>query len=437
MAKKSSYICQTCGYVSTGWLGKCPECDTWGSLIETVVQTGKSKGSKNAKAAKSVLLSDVTTNSEKRISTKISEFDRVLGGGLVAGQVILLAGEPGVGKSTILTQLTEKLAKMVYVSGEESARQVALRATRLGIKPKKTEIYTETDIDVLLDSLYAAEKPDGVIIDSIQTIHTSDLSGMAGSAGQIRECSHRLVRFAKDTGVPVIIVGHITKQGSVAGPALLMHIVDTVLWFEGAKDQQFRMLRARKNRFGPTDEVGIFTMEETGLESVSDTSHLFVSEMKKNVSGSCRAVLMEGTRPIIVEVQSLLVRSKLAFPKRVSQGVDGKRLELLLAVLERRAGLNMSNYDVFVNVAGGLKVKETGIDMAICLSLASSYFDKMIPSSFVTCGEIGLLGEIRSVSAQAKRAKEAKRLGYKKILTSDTVSYIREAVDKTFPSDKK
>lgn len=404
--------------------------------METIVEVGSSKTGKVRKgtAKKPVLLSSVSGSKYPRMESKISELDRVLGGGIVPGQVILMAGEPGIGKSTILMQLSDMMGNTLYVSGEESVHQIKLRADRLNIKKSIINIMEETDIDLIIDSVNTSEteKPKLIVIDSIQTMSTTDLSGMAGSAGQVRECAYRLVKLAKANNIPIVIVGHVTKQGSVAGPALLMHIVDTVLWFEGSKDLSYRMLRARKNRFGPTDEVGIFTMEEKGLVSVDDTATIFLSETEKKISGSCISVIMEGTRPVMIEVQSLLVPTKLAFAKRVANGIDAKKLEVILAVLQRRSGLKLDNYDCFVNVVGGMKIKDPAIDLATCLSISSSYFDKPLSKKMVVMGEVGLLGEIRSVTSQEKRIKEARRLGFKASITDSDSKYVNEVVGKMF-----
>lgn len=429
------YVCQTCGYKSLGWQGKCPECDTWGSLVETVEDSrAGSRNSSNRKQSKDpVTLSQLSSKQSERLSTNIPELDRVLSGGLVAGQVILLAGEPGIGKSTILMQLSEELGNVLYVSGEESAQQIALRAQRLGSTNASIKLLEETDVDSIIDTI-SAEKDSVklVIVDSIQTVQTSDLSGMAGSVGQVRESAYRLVQCAKKYNISIVIVGHVTKQGSVAGPAHLMHIVDTVLWFEGSKDLTYRMIRAKKNRFGTTDEVGIFTMEEKGLLSINDTSSIFLSTDTKSIPGSCIGSIMEGTRPFLVEIQSLVIPTKLAFPKRVAQGIDSKRLELLLAVLERRAGLKFSDFDCFVNVVGGIKVREPGVDLSVCMSLASAYFDKPTLKHLVAVGEVGLLGEIRQVTSEERRLKEASRLGYKKTVSSKDFNYLSEVVRKYF-----
>lgn len=430
MAKRSQFVCQQCGYSQVGWAGKCPNCGTWGSLVETIISTNSKSGKNERKSAGAtpISLSSIKSKNTERISTKISELDRAIGGGLVPGQVILLAGEPGIGKSTLLLQLASKLGqKILYISGEESANQIKIRADRLKIEQKNLLVAESTDIDsvagAIEDGKYAA-----AFVDSIQTMATGDLSGMAGSVGQVRECSNRLVRVAKQTHTPIFIVGHVTKEGSVAGPAALAHIVDTVLWFEGDRNLSLRMLRAFKNRFGPTDEVGIFQMEEEGLAGVEEAGKLFLSESTKSVSGSVVASLMEGTRPILVEIQSLVVPTKLAFPRRIAQGIDSRRLEVILAVLARRCGVPVLDSDVFVNVVGGIKVTEPSADLAVALSIASAYFDKAINRSILVFGEVGLLGEVRKVTGEARRIKEAKRLGFKGFITPQNTSFVREAI---------
>ncbi|MBI1863624.1 DNA repair protein RadA [Candidatus Woesebacteria bacterium] len=422
---KSKYVCQQCGYSQVGWAGKCPNCNSWGSLVETVVSTN----SKLEKTTKPVNLSDIPSKATSRISTKISELDRVLGGGLVQGQVILVAGEPGIGKSTLLLQVAGTLGAL-YVSGEESVNQIKIRADRLGIRNKNIQLLEETDIDSVIQSFSdSVNKTPVIVVDSIQTMTTADLSGMAGSVGQVRESAFRLVRLAKSRNIPIFIVGHVTKEGTVAGPAVLAHIVDSVLWFEGDKSLSLRLIRAVKNRFGPTDEVGIFTMEDKGLVSLEDPEKLFLSRTIK-VAGSVTTSIMEGTRPILVEVQSLVVPTKLAFPKRIAQGIDSRRFELLLAVLQRRAGIPLYEYDAFVNVAGGITVREPGADLAICLSVASSFFDKPVLKEIIAVGEVGLLGEVRAVSSLEKRIKEAKRLGFKIPVTYKQVQYVNQVIRK-------
>lgn len=424
MKTTSLWVCQQCGYESVGFLGKCPSCGTWSSLVETTVvpKTRSSKSEiRNQKAP--TKLNTIKNIQTIRTSTKISELDRVLGGGLVPGQVVLLAGEPGIGKSTILLQLADKLGDFLYISGEESANQIKIRADRLGVTSKTIDILEETDIDAVVDTLQGGTLK-GVVIDSIQTMKTGDLSGMAGSVGQVRECAGRLVRVAKSLNVPIILVGHATKEGAVAGPNVLMHIVDTVLWFEGEKNTGLRILRVHKNRFGPTDEVGIFEMKDKGLESLSDPQKLFVTDGDTKKFGACIASTLQGTRPILVEIQSLVVPTKQAYPKRIALGIDPKRLEILLAVLSTQARIPLYEMDVFVNVVGGMKVTETGCDLAVALSIASAYYKKPLPSGSVAVGEVELLGSIRSASLEEKRIKEAKRLGYRKVVSKNLYSSI-------------
>lgn len=404
-------------------------------MVETVVSTQSSKGSKSSKGIKGVKpinLSEIKTSQTKRISTKITELDRVLGGGLVPGQVVLIAGEPGIGKSTILLQVADKLGDVLYVCGEESASQIKIRADRLGVKKTNIHLLEDTDVDSVVETIdtFKGETLQGIVVDSIQTMETGDLSGMAGSVGQVRESASRLLKVAKAGGIPLFLVGHVTKEGTVAGPAVLAHIVDTVLWFEGDKTLTLRLLRAVKNRFGATDEVGIFEMKDTGLASVTDAEKIFLTKSKKEVPGSVVSSILQGSRPLLVEVQSLVVPTKLAFPKRVAQGIDSRRLELMLAVLIRRCGLPLYEYDVFVNVAGGIRVEEPACDLAVCLSVASAFFDKALSAKTIAVGEVGLLGEIREVVAQEKRLKEAKRLGYTNAISSKETKYLQEAVKK-------
>lgn len=440
MAKlKSIYICQQCEAQQTRWFGKCPQCGEWGTAVETVTafkSSSRASGiNRSGKQVEPVSLASVSRKSTKRISTKISELDRVLGGGLVAGQVVLIAGEPGIGKSTILLQLADKLSSqsgsLLYVSGEESVNQIKLRADRLGVKSKNIKLLEETDVDSIINAMssFKDRALKGVVIDSIQTMSTSDLSGMAGSVGQVRECAFRLVKFAKSKQIPLFMVGHVTKEGSIAGPSVLMHIVDTVLWFEGDKTLTTRVLRAVKNRFGPTDEVGIFAMEDKGLSPIDAPETLFIETRKGDVSGSAMASILEGTRPMLIEIQSLVVSTKMAYPRRISQGLDAKRYELLLAVLQRRCGLPLYEYDCYSNISGGISVKnDPSVDLAVCLSVASAYFDKQFPRKGVAIGEVGLLGDIREVVAQDKRIKEAKRLGFKNIVSNKEVKYLQQAI---------
>lgn len=400
--------------------------------MESVKVTGKGSKSQSGKnrssvSKSSIKLTDIKASETKRISTKISELDRCLGGGLVSGQVVLIAGTPGIGKSTLLIDLADKIGNCFYVSGEESASQVAIRAKRLGISNKTINFLEESDVDEVINSLTNSKDSNSVIIiDSIQTMATSDLSGLAGSVGQVKECAFRLLKYAKSNNIPLILVGHVTKEGTVAGPAVLAHIVDTVLWFEGEKTSNLRLLRSVKNRFGATDEVGIFQMEDKGLKSLNDPEKLFLERSKENVPGSVVSILMEGTRSILIEIQSLVVPTKMAFPRRVAQGIDPKRLEMLLAILFRRANIPLYDMDVFVNIAGGIKANDPSIDLAVCLSIASSFYDKPLPQNFLTFGEVGLLGEIRTAPFQEKRVKDAKRLGFKEIITSNDFKYLSQ-----------
>ena len=433
---RTTFVCQQCEYSQVGWAGRCPNCNSWNSLVETVSEKtvsrsgSKSRGtSTKSVTIETVQLFSVSVKKTSRQKTKISELDRVLGGGLVGGQVVLIAGEPGIGKSTILLQISDKMGEVVYVSGEESVYQIGVRAKRLGINSKTIQAMEETNLDSIIASVESMEnKPSLLVIDSIQTVYTNDLSGMAGSVGQVRECTYRLVRLAKSQNITVFVVGHVTKQGSVAGPAVLAHLVDTVLWFEGEKSLSLRLLRANKNRFGPTDEVGIFSMTDRGLEPVGNIDKIFLSGIRKRVAGSAITSVVQGTRPILVEVQALVVPSKLAFPRRVVQGIDSKRLELLLAVLVKRCGLPLGDFDCFINIAAGINIKETGADLAICMSVASSYMDKPLPASTLVVGEVGLLGDIRQVPLQERRIKEAKRLGYRNIISNREVKYLKEAI---------
>lgn len=436
MAKATSkFICQQCEYESIRWLGKCPNCDQWNTLVETVVSTKSTKGitsTKSITGIKPIKLSDIKTSATKRISTKINELDRVLGGGLVPGQAILIAGIPGIGKSTLLLEVSDKLDNVLYVCGEESANQVAVRAQRLGIstlrdKSKSVSLLENTDTDEVVEQVQNSGVG-AVIVDSIQTMTTSDLSGMAGSVGQVRESAFRLINACKSKDIPLFIVGHVTKEGTVAGPMVLSHMVDTVLWFEGDRTLTLRVLRAMKNRFGPTDEVGIFEMQDKGLISITDSSQLFLDKSRKNVAGSVATSIMQGTRPLLVEIQALVVPTKLPIPRRVAQGIDPKRLEMLLAVLTRRCGIPLYDCDVFVNIAGGIKVTETGSDLAVALTIASAYFDKPISNKTVAIGEVGLLGEIREVIAQDKRIKEARRLGFTQVISSKDYKFLGDSI---------
>ncbi len=433
MTKHTQYVCQQCGYSQVGWAGKCPECGSWGSLVETVVsvESGSKKGKDRQKNLnKPIELSKVPFVKTSRLSTKLAELDRVLGGGLVPGQVILIAGEPGIGKSTLLLQISENLGKVIYVSGEESNQQIKIRAERLGVKNKNILLLEETNVDSILETISDSAKgqqPLAIIIDSIQTMVTRDLRGSAGSVGQVRESAFRLTQLAKSKSIPLFLVGHVTKEGSVSGPATLTHMVDTLLWFEGDKDLFLRMLRSVKNRFGPTDEIGIFEMQEKGLVSVEDVEKLFIASEKK-VAGKAIASILEGTRPVLVEIQSLVGPSSTAFPKRIAQGIDSRRLEVIIAVLSRHANLPLYEKDVFINVVGGIIIKEPASDLAVSLAIASSFLGKPLPPRLTAIGEVGLLGEVRSVLNEEKRIRHAKRQGFAPIVTSRDFHFISEAI---------
>ena len=430
----SLFVCQQCGYETARWLGKCPSCSSWNSFVETVITPSVGSKSK-AVAVKPVLLSDISSIKVPRIKTKIDEFDQILGGGIVSGQVILISGNPGIGKSTLLLQIADNLENTLYVSGEESVNQIAIRANRLKVKSKKINIIEGTDIDSIISTAESL-KPNILIVDSIQVMATADLTGMSGSVGQVRECAFRLVRFAKTNNIPVFIVGHVTKEGTMAGPSVLAHIVDTVLEFTGDKNLTLRMLRAVKNRFGPTDEVGIFEMKDTGLVSVTNPERIFIKDNIVGTPGSVVSAVMQGTRPVLVEIESLVVASKLAFPRRIAQGIDPKRFELLLAVLTKHCKIPLYEYDCFINVAGGITAKTPSVDLAVCLAVASSYFNISISKKVFAVGEVGLLGEIRSVIAESKTISLAKKVGLTDIASGNTYKSLPEVIHNYFRVSK-
>jgi len=419
MAKtRSKFVCQQCGYAQGQWAGRCPECGTWNSLVETVTESESgTRSTRHKSEAVMYKLGDVVVEHKKRWSTGESELDSVLGGGLVPGMVVLLAGEPGIGKSTLLTQVALNLQKdhtILYVCGEESAAQVALRARRLSSKAagENLLLLESADADEILQKMKEVS-PAAVVVDSIQTLTTEDLTGTAGSVGQVRECADRLTRAAKKMGIPVLIVGHVTKEGNIAGPRVLEHVVDCVLWFEGERSQSLRLVRAIKNRFGPTDEVAVFEMGESGLVGVSDPSKMLLAERVTGVPGSVVSVVLEGKRPILAEIQALTAPSKSPMPRRVATGIDLARMQTLIAVLMRRAELHLEDVDIFVNVTGGIRLADRGIDLAICLAIASAFLNKSVPADVAAVGEVGLLGEVRKVTGLDRRVKEAKKLGYR------------------------
>ena len=423
--KKTQFVCDNCGYKTSKWLGRCPECQTWDSLVEEV-QTAKIK---SAETPLLLNLAAVTYEEVRRIKTGLGELDRVLGGGLAPGSVTLLSGEPGVGKSTLLLQAAAGVAaggkRLLYVTGEESAAQVRLRAERLGLNLEELWICPESNLTPILQLL--AEQPwDILAVDSIQTMYSDELASPPGSPGQIRECSARLTQLAKNLGRPVWLVGHITKEGAIAGPKLLEHLVDTVLYFEGDQDRSLRLLRSFKNRFGSVNEIGVFEMTAKGLGEVANPSALFLAERPKGASGSVVTAVMEGQRPLLMEVQSLVSESPLAQPRRQSLGVDSARVSLLAAVLEKKVRLKLFDRDIFINVAGGAKISEPAADLAIVAAMASSWIDKAAPGETVFIGEVGLAGEVRGVSKLESRLRESLKMGF----TSAIVPYSEEGLPK-------
>ena len=422
MAKiKSVYICSQCGYESPKWYGKCPSCNEWNTMNEEIVDKSSSTVQKTKRVStytRPVSINSIDTTDEQRYFTGSKELDRVLGGGIVKGSLVLLGGDPGIGKSTILLQICNNLGnelKILYVSGEESRRQLKLRAERLGVNNENTFIMTETDIEVIVEEI-KTEKPDLVMIDSIQTMNLSALNSSPGSVTQVRECTNLLMHTAKGLDIPIIVVGHVNKEGSIAGPKVLEHIVDAVLYFEGDKQMSYRILRAVKNRYGSTNEIGVFQMTDKGLTEVENPSMMLLSGRPHNVSGSCVACTMEGTRPLLAEIQALVSTSGYGNPRRMSTGYDYNRLALIIAVLEKRAGYYFSNSDTYVNIVGGLRLDEPAIDLSVAISLISSLKDVPIPENALAFGEIGLGGEIRSVANAQARINEASRLGFTKII---------------------
>jgi DNA repair protein RadA/Sms len=419
MAKsKSIYSCTECGAISPKWQGQCPGCDAWNTLVETVAE--KSSGHRFealAPTARLQNLSEIEARETERIATGISEFDRALGGGLVPGGVVLIGGDPGIGKSTLLLQALSLLSidqKVLYISGEESGEQVALRARRLSLDTKRLQLMAEINLERILSTLQI-EKPQVAVIDSIQTLWSDQLSSAPGSVAQVRECAAQLTRLAKQAGITVILVGHVTKEGALAGPRVLEHIVDTVLYFEGDTHSTFRLIRAVKNRFGAVNEIGVFAMTETGLKGVSNPSALFLSQHGQDVAGSCVMVTQEGTRPLLVEIQAL-VDTAHGNPRRLTVGLDAQRLAMLLAVLHRHAGIVCFDQDVFVNAVGGVKITEPAADLAVLLSITSSLKNKALPSKLIVFGEVGLAGEIRPAPRGQERLKEAAKLGFTRAL---------------------
>ena len=415
---KTIYICSECGYESPKWLGCCPSCGEWNSMGEETVSSKPSSAVSADTIIRADKISDISADDETRFKTGLSELDRVLGGGIVSGSLILLSGDPGIGKSTILLQICEYIGKnisVLYVSGEESARQIKLRADRLGVSSKKLSVICSTDTQAIAEYI-RTNKPGIVIIDSIQTMNIKEINSLPGSVTQVRESTNLFMRCAKEYSIPTVIVGHVNKDGNIAGPKVLEHIVDCVLYFEGERNLSYRILRAVKNRYGSTNEIGVFEMTDTGLKEVPNPSMMLISGKPKNTSGTCISCVMEGSRPILAEIQGLVATSVYGNSRRMSNGFDYNRLTMLLAVLEKRAGYMFSNADAYVNVVGGLKLDEPATDLSVALALVSSLKDKPIRDDTIAVGEIGLGGELRTISNCEQRIKEADRLGFSRII---------------------
>ncbi|HDZ77524.1 MAG TPA: DNA repair protein RadA [Candidatus Omnitrophica bacterium] len=422
MKTKIVFACQNCGYQSPKWLGKCPECSNWNSFLEEDYSApGLSVSTQRVMLKDApVLLGEVKPDKEPRVKTGIKELDRALGGGIVSGSVTLLAGDPGIGKSTLSLQLCISLAKLnhkvLYVSGEESIKQIKLRADRLKAQDSDNfYLVNQTDISLIADSIKKI-KPQFVIIDSVQVVNSAGIPSGAGTVSQVRECTGILTNLAKSLNIAMFIVGHVTKDGAIAGPRVLEHIVDTVLYFEGERYSIYRILRTVKNRFGPTHEIGVFEMEEEGLKEIINPSQIFLSERLKEASGSIVVSAIEGTRPILAEIQALVSRCSFGFAQRKAKGIDSNRLSLLIAVLEKRIGLNLGTEDIFINVAGGLRLDDPACDLGVVISIASSFKNRAVSSDLVAVGEVGLSGDVRSVSYLVQRITEAERLGFKRCI---------------------
>jgi len=422
---RTSFVCQQCGYQSARWMGRCPDCGQWNSLTEESVESSgpsartESRWMAASSGSKPLPLTEITTEACDRLKTTIGEFDRVLGGGIVPGSVVLIGGDPGIGKSTLLLQALDHLSrihpKVLYVSGEESPHQIKMRGERLGVESDALYILAETSLEEILKSAQALA-PSAMVIDSIQTMYTAQITSAPGSVSQLREVAAQLMVYAKQSNVPTFLIGHVTKEGSIAGPRTLEHIVDTVLYFEGDKGHPYRILRAVKNRFGSTNEIGVFEMKNEGLAEVSNPSELFLSERPEHVTGSVVVGSLSGTRPILVELQALVSPTNFGMPRRMAIGVDPNRVSLLLAVLEKRVGLHLQAHDVFINVVGGLEVDEPAVDLGIAAAVASSFRDRPVDPSTFLMGEVGLGGEIRAVAQAEVRLREGSKMGFKRAL---------------------
>jgi DNA repair protein RadA/Sms len=422
LKKETLFVCQNCGHRAGKWLGKCPECGEWNSLVEEKSQPTRRTGTRNGfklRDVSAVPFTEIEPQDDVRIPSGVTEFDRVLGGGIVPGTLVLIGGDPGIGKSTLLLQVADKLsaagALVLYISGEESERQIKLRGERLAVEAKNVFILPETNLENIINEIERL-KPGAIIVDSIQTVFSSAIDSAPGSVSQVREVAHQFLLLAKNRGIPIFLIGHITKEGSIAGPKILEHIVDTVLYFEGERHHNHRIVRAVKNRFGAANEVGVFEMTGTGLMPVANPSQMFLQERPQNVAGSIVTACMEGTRPLLVEIQALVSGTKYGTGRRMTQGLDQNRVALLIAMLEKRAGLQLTGDDVFVNIAGGLEVDEPAVDLGVVTAIVSSFKNLIVDPHTAVFGEIGLTGEVRGAMQASVRAREAQALGFKKIV---------------------
>lgn len=431
--KKHIFFCQNCGHEESKWLGQCPMCKEWNAFVEERISTVKGSTEKGIKDAQITTLSNVETDKEERLKSGIEELDRVLGGGIVPGSLVLVGGDPGIGKSTLLLQVCQKVTKaekkVLYISGEESLKQIKLRANRMGEFSEWLFLLCETNLEIIR-GVIEKEKPELVIIDSIQTMYSEEVASAPGSVSQVRESTNTFMQLAKGMGISIFIVGHVTKEGTVAGPRVLEHMVDTVLYFEGDRHASYRILRGVKNRFGSTNEIGVFEMREVGLMEVANPSEFMLNGKSEHAAGSVVACSMEGTRPILMEIQALVCQSNFGMPRRTAAGTDYNRVNLLMAVLEKRIGFPLSNYDAYVNIAGGIKMNEPAVDLGIVMAIASSYKNKPLKEETIVFGEVGLSGEVRAVSMPEQRVAEAKKLGFKTCIIpavcSDVVKKVRD-----------
>lgn len=430
--KRSIFFCQNCGHEETKWLGQCPMCKKWNTFVEENISVSKSSTVKLAKEAEVVALRNIETDSEERIHTQIQELDRVLGGGIVPGSLVLVGGDPGIGKSTLLLQVCQKLCEnkkqVLYISGEESLKQIKLRANRMGEFKEDLYLLCETNLEVIRN-IIETRKPDMVVIDSIQTMYSEEVSSAPGSVSQVRESTNVFMQLAKGLGISIFIVGHVTKEGTVAGPRVLEHMVDTVLYFEGDRHASYRILRGVKNRFGSTNEIGVFEMRQNGLVEVENPSEFMLNGKPEHASGSVVACSIEGTRPILIEIQALVCSSNFGMPRRTAAGTDYNRVNLLMAVLEKRLGLHLSNYDAYVNIAGGVKMNEPAIDLGIVMAIVSSYKNHPIDEKTIVFGEVGLSGEVRAVSMPEQRVAEAKKLGFETCILPEVSKDMVKGID--------